>query len=121
MSMTLPPNGPATLPQVKARLGLAVDDLSEDADLDLIVRAVNAKVRTWPCVQVADLAADWSGDAVAAVVLGSVMLAARVYRRRNTPDGVQAFGNLGAVYVQRNDPDVGMLLGLGASQKPTTA
>jgi hypothetical protein len=46
--------------------------------------------------------------------LGAAMLGARLYRRRNSPEGVATFTADGAVYVQRNDPDVAMLLGIGA-------
>jgi hypothetical protein len=46
------------------------------------------------------------------------MLAARLYRRRNSPEGVATFTADGAVYVQRNDPDVGMLLGIGSWAPP---
>lgn len=53
-----------------------------------------------------------------AVALGATMLAARLYRRRNTPEGVATFTNDGAVYVSRNDPDVALLLGLGAYSGP---
>lgn len=49
---------------------------------------------------------------------GAVMLAARLHRRRNSPSGVEAFNEMGAVYVQRNDPDVALLLGLGAHTEP---
>jgi hypothetical protein len=46
------------------------------------------------------------------------MMAGRLFRRRESPAGVAAFGELGAVYVMRNDPDVAMLLGLGSWAKP---
>jgi hypothetical protein len=53
-----------------------------------------------------------------AQTLGAMMLAARLYRRRNSPEGVATFTSDGAVYVQRNDPDVAMLLGLGSYAPP---
>jgi hypothetical protein len=47
------------------------------------------------------------------------MLAGRLYRRRNSPAGVEAFSDLGgAVYVQRNDPDIALLLRTGAYARP---
>lgn len=51
---------------------------------------------------------------------GATMLAARIIRRRNSLSGVEAFSGDagGAVYVSRNDPDVALLLGLGAYKKP---
>lgn len=117
MVASLPAAGPATLALVKAHLGIT--DAVDDNAITDVVNAVNAKVRSWPCA-VPALAdpplADWSG--LPQVITGSVMLAARVFRRRNSPDGVTAFGQDGPVYVQRNDPDVAMLLNLGAHRKP---
>lgn len=49
---------------------------------------------------------------------GANMLGARLYRRRNTPDGVTALADGGAVYIQRSDPDVAMLLKIGAHTPP---
>jgi hypothetical protein len=50
--------------------------------------------------------------------LGAKMLAGRLHRRRNSAEGVAAFTADGAVYVQRNDPDVAMLLGIGSYAPP---
>ena len=43
---------------------------------------------------------------------GAVKLAARLYRRRNTPSGVEAVADVGAMYVARGDPEIRMLLRL---------
>ncbi|MDK8450894.1 hypothetical protein [Corynebacterium mastitidis] len=51
----------------------------------------------------------WGAD----VAFGAKMLCARIYRRRNSPAGVEALGELGPVYVSRNDPDLAQLLKLG--------
>lgn len=110
----LPEGGPATVTGLKAHLGISDD--RDTARLEGIVAAVNAKVRQWPCSTVAVNLADWS--TAAHVVEGATMLAARLYRRKNSPAGVEAFGTEGAVYVMRNDPDVAMLLGLGPWQPP---
>jgi hypothetical protein len=40
-----------------------------------------------------------------------VMQSARLWERRNTPNGVAGFGEFGAVRVSRLDPDVAALLG----------
>jgi hypothetical protein len=72
--------------------------------------AVNAVVRRW--LPVPAEGQPWPADQV----VGAVMLAGRIYTRRNSPAGVATFGAEGAVYVQRNDPDVAMLLGLGPYQ-----
>lgn len=42
--------------------------------------------------------------------LAGIMLAARLYRRRNSPEGVQAMTDAGAFYVARTDPDIARLL-----------
>lgn len=49
---------------------------------------------------------------------GAKMLAQRVYRRRDSPAGVESMGELGPVYVSRNDPDLAQLLQLGRYAKP---
>jgi hypothetical protein len=46
------------------------------------------------------------------VVDGTIKLAARLYRRRNTPSGIESFGDAGAAYVARGDPEIRMLLRL---------
>ncbi|MEU3475348.1 hypothetical protein [Rhodococcus sp. NPDC006774] len=48
---------------------------------------------------------------------GAVMLAAKLHRRRNTPDGTLANDDYGPVYVARSDPDISMLLRLGKWQQ----
>lgn len=50
--------------------------------------------------------------------LGAVMLCGRLIRRRNSPGGVEAFGDQGAAYVRRNDPDVAQLLRLDRWARP---
>jgi hypothetical protein len=47
------------------------------------------------------------------------MLAGRLYRRRNNPAGLADFAAEGGpVFVQRNDPDIAMLLRIGAYTPP---
>lgn len=108
--MPQPADGPATKDQVKVDLSLTT--ATDDGAIDLVVAAVNALVRSWPVGQVEG--DDWPAN----VTRGANMLAARLFRRRNTPSGVEAFGDLGPVYVMRNDPDVAMLLKLGAYKRP---
>lgn len=110
----LPEGGPATLAAVKSHLGIT--DARDDARLSGIVAAVNAKVRRWPCSEVAVNVADWTGSED--VVEGATLLAARLFRRKNSPAGVETFGAEGAAYVMRMDPDVALLLGLGNHQRP---
>lgn len=51
---------------------------------------------------------DWTSS----MRLGALMLAARLYRRRNSPTGIEGFADAGVSYVARQDPDVSRLLGL---------
>lgn len=69
------------------------------------VAAVNSLVPTW-----LDRPADgWKPHHH----LGATMLAARLYRRKDSPGGVAQFGMEGASYVSGNWPDIAMLLGAG--------
>lgn len=81
----------------------------ERPEVDDVVAAVNALIvsykgdrETWPVY--------WSH--------GAKMLAMRIYRRRDSPGGVEALGELGPVYVSRNDPDLAQLLEIGRYAKP---
>lgn len=96
--------------QVMTHLGIGLTD-ADTAALTLAVSAVNAKVNRWH---------GYTDDAewTPAHTLGAVMLAAHLYRRRNTPGGVEQFNELGVAYVQRSDPHVSMLLGLGGWEQP---
>ncbi len=115
--MALPESGPATPEGVKAFLGGSYADPDpDDAPIAAAVDASNAVVRGLPVAQAADEAADWSG--LGHVVQGATMLAARLFRRRNSPDGVAAFGTDSPLYVARTDPDVSLLLQLGVHEKP---
>lgn len=92
--------------QVREYLGTtgAADD-----GLAPVVTAVNALIVRW-----FGEADEWDDD----IVTGATMLAARIWRRRNSPAGVESFGELGPIYVQRNDPDIAILLGLGNYTRP---
>ena len=49
---------------------------------------------------------------------GATMLAGRLYRRRNSALGMATFEGEGASYVMRNDPDIALLLEIGAYSPP---
>ncbi len=105
--MTTPiTDGPATVSAVAGWLSIP-DGHDELGYVAAVVPAVNSFVRRLH----GDT--DWSAD----VVQGAVMLAARLTRRRNSPAGVESFGELGATYVSRYDPDLDRLLGLGAHRR----
>jgi hypothetical protein len=52
---------------------------------------------------------------------GAVMYAAREYRRRNSPAGIEAFGEAGTSFVARFDPDIDRALQTGPYARPVTA
>lgn len=113
--MTQPETGPATLEGAKRAANVDPLDPAEDSTFTPVVEAVNALVRGWPVSQLtADVPEPWPAN----VEHGANMLAARLWRRKDSPSGVAAFGAEGPFYVQRNDPDVAMLLGLGAYAPP---
>ncbi len=99
---------PTTVLAVTQFLGLPDDTV--DPGLSTTVDAINALVSQWR--PLAD--ADWSAN----IKHGATMLAARVWRRRNSPAGVESYGDLGPTYVRRNDPDVAILLGMGFYTEP---
>lgn len=84
------------------RLAVAADD----PELVDLCDAVDEFVRGLPSVLMfvdADPAlADWPRR----YALGARMLAARLWKRRNSPEGVASFTGEGVVYVRRTDPDV---------------
>lgn len=85
-------------------------DAGTDADLIAdVVAATNVWVSRTPYVASIPTDLDWPAD----ILQGATMLAARLYRRRNTPGGIEAFG-ADAVYVPRRDADVTAMLHLAA-------
>lgn len=115
----LPAADPTSRDIVKARLDIT--DTDDDDLLAVTVAAVNAKIREWPVADRARQVDQATADTVgwsAAVQEGATLLAMRLWRRKDSPAGVVAFGDQGAVYVQRNDPDIAMLLNLGAHMRP---
>jgi hypothetical protein len=115
--MFLPVPEPTTVPAVKLHLGIT--DAADDDALAPVVGAVCYLIRHLPVASTALAAtveaAVWPAD----VQHGATLLAARLWRRRNSPEGVAAFGADGPVYVQRNDPDVAMMLALGDWARPS--
>lgn len=59
-------------------------------------------------------AAPWSDT----VTLGAVMLCARLYRRRNSPAGIEALTDLGTSYVSRYDSDIARMLRIDTFMGP---
>ena len=99
-----------TAAAVAAHLALKNPE-TEQQHLDAAVAAVNDQVARWHGY-------DEGTPFTPSHLLGGIMLAAHLYRRRNTPGGVEQFNELGVAYVQRSDPHVSQLLGLGAWTPP---
>lgn len=115
--MPFPAEGPTTVAKVKGHLKIV--DAVDDAALGDVVAAVNDLVESLPVAQPLNTdpaPADWSG--APRITQGATMLAARLFERRNSPNGVAAFGDGATAYVQRNDPDVALLLRIGPYAKP---
>lgn len=113
-------NGATTAERVKAYLAIT-DDRDDDA-LTLVVAAVNDQIVEW-CGPPTVLVSGDTGDVLdyrPKFQQGATMLAARVYRRRNSPNGVEDYGSelQGAIYTRASDPDVAQLLGLGRYERP---
>lgn len=92
-------------------LGAQVDA----AALDDIVAAVDEFVRDIPAVILFVTKPDPVPDPFEwprRYRVGARMLAARLYRRRNSAEGVATFSGEGVLYVRRNDPDIATLLRL---------
>lgn len=107
----LPP-GPATLALAKTYIDIT--DARDDNLLEWITEAVNAKIRSWPVAKHAQHQPTWPAD----IVLGASHFVARLFARRGTPQGYEAFGDGGAVFVQRIDPELAQALELGTYTKP---
>lgn len=113
--MSRPAAGPATAALVAAR----AKKPAADERVISCVAAVNAVVRRLPVAQPLDPTVGspeepWPDD----VIEGATMLATRLVRRENSPDGVASFAGDGVLYIRRSDPDIAMLLQLGDWAKP---
>jgi hypothetical protein len=110
---------------VKAWLRIPVDDTGDDDLVDAALAASVAWVATLPVVANTPAPAPpifpapppdpdtWPAD----VQLGTVMLTARTYRRRNSAGGVESFGD-SVLFVARFDPDIERLLRLNLQARP---
>jgi len=65
---------------------------------------------TWPSVRV-QVTAKWGWPAVPDnVVEACLILAARIFRRKDSPDGTAGAGDFGPIRISRTDPDVADML-----------
>jgi hypothetical protein len=107
-------DGPTSAALIAAWLQREANDAAAVEALEPTAAAVNSLVRRWLDPRPTPDGPEWRPEHQ----LGATMLGGRLWRRRNSPEGVAAFTSDGAVYVQRNDPDVAMLLQLGAYAPP---
>lgn len=81
--------------------------------LELVISAVTKYVESLPNIEFDPSGFYWA----ATTKLGAIMLAARMYQRRNSPGGVTAIGDV-TTYVSRYDSDIARLLNLESFTKP---
>lgn len=86
----------------------------DSPNLTMIVAAVNAYVHGLPVVQHLESDEPWPAQ----VVAGAIMLAARLAKRRNSPNGIEAATDLNVTYTARYDSDISRLLQLDAHRVP---
>jgi hypothetical protein len=104
-----------TTDQVRAFLGIRPADTYDDGALASATDAANDMVQTWrPDLVGVD---PWPGRAIQAALL----LAGRLYGRRNSVEGLAGYADMGAVPISRTDPDVMVLLELGPNQPSVVA
>lgn len=117
------PAGPATEARVRHLVKLADGDHDDDLDLESAINAVNEMIVGWPCAEkfLAGLPPEDEREGITwpwRLVDGGTRLAAKLFSRRNSLEGVVTFGEDGVAYVQRNDPDIAQLLQLGQWAAP---
>lgn len=86
----------------------------DSPNLKQVVAAVNGYVSGLPVVQHLDDGEEWPAD----VQLGALMLAARLIKRRNSPNGIEAATDLNVTYTARYDSDISRLLKLDGYRTP---
>lgn len=121
--MALPETGPIDEDDVKALSYVKVPtgDTEAEERLARIVAAVNSLIRDLPISDRVQRDTQEQADLDGwpdRIIEAGIMLAGRLWRRKDTPGGVAVMGDAGPVYVRRNDPDVALLLELGEHGKP---
>lgn len=110
------------LGDVKSFLGLTPADVFDDEALANAVRAAEpfverARPDSFP--RAAAGGPDFSQPPSSDPYFAAMQLAARLYGRRNSANGVAAFDNMGGpVYVSRYDPDIERGLRIGIFARP---
>lgn len=91
---------------------LRISTTADDDDLDDICEAVDECIRRLTSVERIEPTLTADGMWPYRFRLGAKMLAGRLLRRRNSPEGIATFTSEGVAYVRRVDPDVASLLRL---------
>jgi hypothetical protein len=108
---------------VKEQLRLAGADTADDALVTRCAAAVEPQVQRarpdgWPVVNpLGRIAGGAAYSPDAEVYQAAVMLAARLVRRRNSPGGVESFGE-SVLFVSRYDPEIARALRTGLWAMP---
>lgn len=95
-----------TLDDVTAYLGSS----DPDPALASVIEPVVSLVESWKGTPISKWPEHWR--------IGTIMLIARIDRRRMSPSGVETVTEMGPVYISRKDPEVAQLLELGTWAKP---
>lgn len=92
------------LADLKRRLGVRTDETDQQLTWDLQVATAWVDERVYPDPD------QIPGERHAPVVEAILILASRLYARRNTPEGFASWPDLGIVHVVATDPDITSLL-----------
>lgn len=87
--------------------------LTDDQDITLVVEFVNHYVNGLPTIDRDPVDGSWAPN----TTYGALLLANKLYRRKNSPDGIVSLGD-STVYVSRFDADISRALNLGDHLKP---
>lgn len=92
--------------------GITIIGTQEQVIFPLIVDAVNHYVDALPNID-----RDENGVWAPTTKVGAIMLAARLYRRKNSPGGIESVGD-SMSYIARYDSDISRLLNIDTFRKP---
>lgn len=95
---------------------LRLKNWQTDLDLPMTIDATNAFIASLPDkpMKTTDEGEVWAET----TTMAAVMFAARLYNRRNSPNGIEAMNEMGTTYVTRYDPDVARMLRLDDHRTP---
>lgn len=110
---------PPELARLRGELGRNVNDTSDDALVQAALDSAVAFVERVHSSRYAfgELVSDLP-DVPADMVLGTLYLARRLHRRRQSPDGVFDLGELGTSRIPSFDPDIDRMLRIGRYRSP---